>query len=241
MNDSVKKLKILAVGAHPDDIEFGAGGVLLNECDAGSEIFMAITSKGESGTSGTPEIRVAESTAAAEMLGAGDRLTFLDFGGDGRQVATPGNTTLLARLIREIRPDVVLAPSLHENQHPDHTAVGTACRNACRISRYGGFAELLELPAHAVGSLWFYSVTPAPDQKLEGALLIDVSATFERWVGLMKCHETQVSSRSYVEFQTSRARQLGLMAGCGHAIAVWPNDPPVLRGIGPVSQTARRF
>ena len=241
MNDSETKLRILAVGAHPDDIEFGAGGILLKEYAAGAEIFEIITSRGESGSHGTPEIRVAETAAAAAMIDAADRLRFLDFGGDGKQTASPENVVQLARCIREIRPDVVLAPSLTANQHPDHAVVGAVCRDACRVARYGGFADLAGVPVHSVSSLWYYAITPSSDGSLTGAVLIDVSEVIGRWVEMMDCHGSQTRNRRYVELQTSRARQLGLMAGCEHAIALWPNDPPVLTGFGPVSHTARGF
>lgn len=241
MSDSETRLRILAVGAHPDDIEFGIGGVLLKEHVVGAEIFMAVTSKGESGSHGTSEIRVAETVASAVMVDAADRLTFLDFGGDGKQTASPENVTQLARLIREIKPDIILAPTLGPNQHPDHAVVGGVCRDACRIARYGGFADLTDLPVHAVKSLYYYAITPAPDLSLTGAILVDISAVYERWIEMMNCHRSQTVSRNYVDLQTSRARQLGLMAGCNHAIALWPNDPPVLPGIQAVSHSARGF
>lgn len=234
-------LRILAVGAHPDDIEFGIGGILLKEHASGAEIHLAVTSHGESGSHGTPEIRAAETKAAAEMIDAAHRLTFLDFGGDGKQVASPENVTRLARLIREVKPDVVLAPTLTPNQHPDHSTVGAICRDACRIARYGGFSDLIDLPVHTIGSLWFYSITPTPDGSLTGAILFDVSSVRERWIEMMNRHQSQTSRRNYVDLQTSRARQLGLMAGCETAIALWPADPPVLHGLQPVSRTARGF
>lgn len=241
MSDLLSKRRILAVGAHPDDIEFGVGGILLNEHAAGAEIFMVVTSKGESGSHGTPEIRVTETTAAASMVGAADHLAFLDFGGDGKQSSSPENIIKLARLIREIKPNIVLAPTLTANQHPDHAVVGGVCRDACRIARYGGFAELVNLPVHAVNSLWFYAITSALDLSMSGAILVDISQVYERWIEMMDCHHSQTRSRSYVDLQTSRSRQLGLLAGCNQAIALWPNDPPVLSSIQPVSHTARGF
>lgn len=234
-------LRILAVGAHPDDVEFGVGGVLLNEHAAGAEIHLIVTSNGEAGSYGTSEIRLNETAAAAERLGAAHRLTFLDFGGDGKQIASPENVTCLARLIREIRPDLIFAPTLTPNQHPDHSTVGAICRDASRIARYGGFSELIDLPVHSIGSLWFYSITPTPDLSLAGSVLIDISSSSERWIEMMNCHQSQTSRRNYIDLQTSRARQLGLIAGCENAIALWPNDPPVLNGIQPVSRTARAF
>ena len=241
MSTSTSTLKLLAIGAHPDDLEFGMGAVLLKEFAQGTEIAVVITSKGEAGSAGTPVIREAESRAAAAMLGASERLTFLDFGGDGLQTASPENTVQLARIIREFRPDIICAPSLTTNQHPDHCAVGNAARNACRLARYGGLQALAGLTPHKVSSLWFYSITAHEESPLSAATLIDVSDVVDEWQQLMACHVSQVSQRSYIDLQLTRAQQLGAMAGCGHAIALWPNDPPVIQTLSQLQRTARAF
>jgi N-acetylglucosamine malate deacetylase 1 len=233
--------RILALGAHPDDLEFGMGGVLLNEFDAGAEIFLVLTSQGEAASHGSPAQRQSEAQAAAELLGAAERLQVLDFGGDGQQTASPANATQIARLIREQKPSLVFAPIPSPNQHPDHAAVGQATRDACRLARYGGLPALKSTPAHVVDSLWFYAVTPLPDLDLSGAVLIDVSTVLERWKTLMACHASQTASRRYLDLQISRARQLGLLAGCEYATPLWPNDPPVLASLQPLARTARGF
>ncbi|WPJ96326.1 PIG-L family deacetylase [Coraliomargarita algicola] len=241
MKQHAAPLKLLAIGAHPDDLEFGMGAVLLKEYAQGTEISIVVTSKGEAGSAGTPRIREAETRAAAELLGASERLTFLDFGGDGLQSATPENALQLARIIREFRPDIICAPSLSTNQHPDHCAVGNATRNACRLARYGGLQALAGLSPHAVGSLWFYSITAQEEQPLSAATLVDVSEMAEAWQQLMACHASQVSQRAYIELQLTRAQQLGVMAGCPYAIALWPNDPPVVQSLAQLHRTARAF
>lgn len=233
--------RILALGAHPDDLEFGIGGVLLTEFDAGAEISLVITSQGEAASHGNPAQRLDEARAAARLLGAAERMEVLDFGGDGQQTASPANAALIARLIREIRPSLVFAPFPAPNQHPDHAAVGQAARDACRLARYGGLSALNDRPAHAINSLWFYAVTPLPELDLSRAVLIDISPVFERWKSLMACHASQAASRHYLDLQISRARQLGLLASCEYATALWPNDPPVLTSLQPLSRTARGF
>jgi LmbE family N-acetylglucosaminyl deacetylase len=241
MSNSNKPLKLLAIAAHPDDLEFGMGAVLLKEYAAGTEISMVITSRGEAGSSGTPELRVAESRAAAALLGASERLSFLDFGGDGLQTPSPENAVQLARCIRTHQPDIVCAPSLTENQHPDHCAVGAAARTACRLARYGGLHHLSDRARHFVASLWFYSIAGNESNPLSAATLIDVSDLAEPWTQLMACHATQVSQRRYIDLQLTRARQLGALAGCAYAIALWPNDPPVVDALSQLQRTARAF
>ena len=82
----------------------------------------------------------------------------------------------LARIIRQIRPEVVLAPSLVENQHPDHWRLGKLVRDAARLARYGGLKELRRQPPHTIGRLFFYAVTPEAEPPDITPVLIDVSS-----------------------------------------------------------------
>jgi N-acetylglucosamine malate deacetylase 1 len=241
MSPPTEPITILAVGAHPDDIEFGVGGVLLKEYTAGAQIFIVITSKGESGSSGTPELREAEARTAAAKLGAAECIHFLDFGGDGQQSATPQNAIQLARIIRQVRPSIVLAPTLDANQHPDHTAVASATRDACRLARYGSLEPLKAFPSHSIDSLWLYAITPTTQTNLNTAILVDISTVVEDWKTLMACHGSQTSNRNYIDLQINRAKQLGYMAGCDSATALWPNDPPVIQHISNLTRSARAF
>ncbi len=233
--------RILALGAHPDDLEFGLGGVLIKEYDAGAEICIVITSQGEAASHGNSEQRKSEALAAARLLGAAERLHFLDFGGDGQQIASTINAIQIARLIREFKPSIVFAPVSVSNQHPDHAAVGDASRDACRLARYAGLKALKSSHAHTIDSLWFYAVTPLPDLNFRGSIFIDISSVAERWQGLMSCHTSQVTHRRHLDLQLARARQLGLLAGCEYATALWPNDPPVVESIQTLKRTARGF
>lgn len=241
MKPSTQPNRILAIGAHPDDLEFGCGGLLLKEAQAGTEISLVVCSKGESGSSGSAAIREAETRAAAAMLGASDRLHFLDFGGDGTQRETPDNALQIARIIRALQPQQVLAPTPHANQHPDHRVVSQLSRDACRLARYGGLDALKDLAAHRVESLWFYAVTSPMETSNEKPVLIDITTQFDRWQELMACHQSQVNSRAYLDLQNSRARQLGLLAGVDYALALWPNDPLVIQHLSTFSKTARGY
>lgn len=230
---------VLAIGAHPDDIEFGCGAILLKEAASGSKIHLLVCSKGESGSNGTPELRVEEATVAAGLIGAS--IEFLDFGGDAHIERTKVNELKLARAIREAQPGVVLAPSLVENQHPDHYVVGHLVRDAVRLARYAGVEELTHIAAHAVSSLLYYAITPGGEPKGDTPLLFDVSEELERWKELMGCHVSQMKTRDYLELQLTRARMLGLQMKCDYAQALFCEDGIIVSGLGELTRTARQF
>ena len=232
---------LLAFGAHPDDLEFGCGGVVAGETRAGRAAHFAVCSRGESATHGTPAQRVAEAQQAAALLGA--TLEFLELDGDSHLEVRAAHAIKLAGVVRRVRPGIVLAPSLVGNQHPDHARLGQLVRDAARLARYGGVEELRDLPPHAVGQLFYYAVTPEAEPTGVMPVLIDVSAPeiLAAWTASMEAHATQTSAREYVELQLTRARLRGLRAGIGHAMALFPNDPLLLDSLAPVSRGARRF
>src|SRR5271163_1047097 len=123
---------ILAFGAHPDDIEFGCGGVVARETQAGRKAHFVICSRGEAGTCGTPRQRAAEAKKSAALLGA--TVEFVELDGDAHLEIRASHAIKLAGILRRVRPNVVLAPSLVENQHPDHAHLGKLVRDATRLA-----------------------------------------------------------------------------------------------------------
>jgi LmbE family N-acetylglucosaminyl deacetylase len=232
---------LLAFGAHPDDIEFGCGGVVARETRAGRAAHFVICSRGEAASHGTPAQRVAEAKKSAALLGA--TIEFIELDGDAHLEVRVAHAIKLAGVLRRLRPGVVLAPSLVENQHPDHARLGHLVRDAARLARYGGLKELRRQSPHAIDQLFFYAVTPESEPPGMTPVLIDVSAPeiLAAWTTAMEAHISQTSARSYVELQLTRARLRGLRAGIGHAIALFPNDPLVLDSLAAVSLGARRF
>ncbi len=227
-------MNVLAIGAHPDDIEFGCAPVLIKEVKKGNQVRLLVLSRGEAGSSGTPEGRERESRKAAGLMGAA--IDFLDFGGDCHMHYTPENSLRIAAEIRKFQPAVVLAPNTEENQHPDHSVVGRLTRDACRLARYGGL--LKPLPVHKVGSLYFYNVTQhgqRPD------IVVDISDVTEDWEAAMNCHESQVTHRSYVDLQKTAARLLGLSIGVEYAAGLYVNDPVRVEHISDIVHSSRNF
>ena len=227
--------RILAIGPHPDDLEFGCAPLLIKEARRGSAVHMLVLSRGEAATHGTPEGREQEARAAAEAIGAG--IDFLDLGGDCHMEDSPANALLLAGKMRELRPDLVLAPHPGENQHPDHSVVAKLARNACRLARYGGL--LKDAPVHAVRGLYFYRITQLVDKIPD--IVIDVTDVREAWEAAMRCHHSQVSNRNYVDLQLAGARALGAAIGVGYAVGLWTNDPVRLEFLSDLTLSSRYF
>lgn len=232
---------LLAFGAHPDDVEFGCGGVIAKETELGRAAHLVVCSRGEAGSHGTPKQRVAEARRAAKRLGA--TIEFIELDGDSRLEIRSVHAVRLAGIIRRLKPGVVFAPSVVQNQHPDHWRLGCLLRDAARLARYGGVRELRKMASHTIEQLLFYAVTPEAEPSDITPALIDVSApeVIAAWTKAMEAHGSQTSARKYVELQIARARVNGLRAGVDYAIAVFPNDPLVLNSLAPISRGARRF
>ncbi len=230
-------MKILAFGAHPDDVEFGCGGVLLEQIAYGHEVAVVCLTLGEAGSSGTPVQRKQETELAVKMLGA--RVDFWDIGGDCHIEYTNQNRLRIARKIREECPDIILIPTLDQNQHPDHRIVAELVRDASRLARYKGLQELLDLPAHAVGSIWHFPVLAFPEHHPD--VIVDVSNVIDQWREAMMCHESQMKHKNYLELILGRSRTWGLSAGVEYGIALWKSAPLVMNNLAPVQNTARSF
>ncbi len=232
---------LLAFGAHPDDIEFGCGGVIARETRAGRAAHFVICSRGEAATHGTPAQRGREARRAAALLGA--TVEFIELDGDAHLEIRAAHAIKLAAVIRRVRPGVVLVPSVVENQHPDHAKLGRMVRDAARLARYGGLKELRRAKPHAIGQLFFYAVAPEAEPADLAKVLIDVSAPeiMAAWTAAMEAHASQMPTRNYVELQVARARVHGLRAGVGHAIPLFANDALVFDSLATLGRAARQF
>jgi LmbE family N-acetylglucosaminyl deacetylase len=191
---------ILVVTAHPDDVDFGAAGSVAAWTGEGASVTYCVVTDGDAGgfdpavpRSEIAGMRRAEQTAAAKEVGVSD-LVFLGHP-DGRLEPTIQLRRDIARVIRQVRPDRVVAQSPERiwdrifASHPDHLAAGeaTVCAVYPDARNPFAFPELLAeegLEAHTVAELWLMATARADT-------FVDVTATFDRKLAALRAHVSQ--------------------------------------------------
>jgi LmbE family N-acetylglucosaminyl deacetylase len=218
--------RVLAIAAHPDDLDFSAAGTIAGWTGAGLEVVYCIVTDGDAGgfdesfprTEMAP-LRRAEQTAAADCVGVHD-LRFLGYS-DGQVEATLSLRRDLARVIRQVRPDRVLCPSPERNYnrigigHPDHRAVGSAALDAVYPDARNPFTfrELVTdegLAAWVVPEVWIGGGATAPNH------YVDVTGTFPRKIAALRAHQSQTGHLTDLEDRL-RTRSSALAAQGGLA------------------------
>lgn len=127
----MKKVDILAIGVHPDDVELSCSGTLLKHIDQGKTVGLLDLSRGELGTRGSAEIRDVEAGNAYVKMGALFRHN-LEMA-DGFFQPTKENILKIVQVIRSCRPTLVLANAVHD-RHPDHGRAAQLISEACFFS-----------------------------------------------------------------------------------------------------------
>ncbi len=196
--------RVLAVFAHPDDVDFSSAGTIATWVDQGIDVSYLLVTRGDSGgfddtpREQMPIIREAEQRAAAATVGV-KQVEFLDGYVDGRLYVTHELRRDISRVIRRVRPDRVLTNSPLRNwsrlagpSHPDHLAAGEATTCAVYPDARNPFAhpELLNdegLEPWTVREVW-YSGGPNPDH------FVDVTDTFERKLEALWQHVSQTAA-----------------------------------------------
>ena len=121
------KTDVLAIGAHPDDLELACGGTIAKLVKQGYKVALADATRGEMGTRGTKQIRTKEAETAAHILGAITRRN-LEIP-DGNVEVNKENIRKVITLIRELQPTVLIIPHGVE-RHPDHAHTNQLCKEA---------------------------------------------------------------------------------------------------------------
>lgn len=198
---SIVTMKILAIAAHPDDLDFGCAASTAAWVAEGHEVVYCLVTDGQAGgfdntisRERMAEIRREEQTAAAKVVGV-EELHFLGFP-DGSVEVTLALRQALSRVIRVVKPDRVITQSPVRNleriysAHPDHLATGEAALCAVYPDSRNEFAfpELLAdegLEPHTVPEVWLVG-GPDPDR------YIDTTDTIEAKIEALLCHRSQM-------------------------------------------------
>src|SRR5437764_12631920 len=122
---------VLAIAAHPDDIELICGGTLIRANQLGRTTGILDLAAGEMASRGTPELRAKEAANAAKVMGVSVRENLAL--PDGGIQNTPDTRAKVAMIIRRLQPRIVITHSLH-GRHPDHPIVAQLVRDACFVA-----------------------------------------------------------------------------------------------------------
>jgi bacillithiol biosynthesis deacetylase BshB1 len=180
----MKKVDVLAIAAHPDDIELICGGTLIRAHMLGHSTGIVDLAAGEMASRGTPELRAKEAKKAAAVMGVSTRENLgLP---DGGIVNTPETRAKLAVVIRRLQPKIVITHSLH-GRHPDHPVVAQLVRDACFVAGL----KMVEptVPAHRPLKV-LHALSYREDNQ-KPTFVVDISDAFEKKLEAIGCYESQ--------------------------------------------------
>lgn len=175
---------ILAIGPHRDDVELLCGGVLIKHAWKGHRTGIIDLTQGEMGSRGSAALRAAEAEKAADVMGVAVR-TNLELPDAGIE-NTPETRRRLARLLRELRPRVVIGPA-PRGRHPDHRVAAQLVRDACFLA---GLAKLDADTAPHRPLKVLHSITYREDH-VKPTFVADITAEFETKLEAIRCYGSQ--------------------------------------------------
>ena len=219
------KLDILAIGAHPDDIELGCGGTIAKEVANGKKVGVLDLTRGELGTRGSAEIRDVEAANSAGILGVSVREN-LRFS-DGFFVNDKNHQIEIIKILRKYQPEMILCNAI-DDRHIDHGKASKLVSDACFLS------GLLKIETRLDGKLqkpW------RPKQvyhyiqwkNIEPDVVVDITGFMEKKMASVLAYQTQffnenskepetpISSKNFTDSVIYRARDLGRLVGVEHA------------------------
>lgn len=216
-----EKVDILAIGAHPDDIELGCGGTLMKEIEMGKKVGLMDLTQGELGTRGSKEIRKQEAELARDFMGAKfrDNLLLDDcFFENNRD-----NQIKLISKIRRYQPDIIMCNAT-DDRHIDHQKAAKLVVDSCFLSglkkietTFDGNLQDVWRPVNVYHYIQW--------KNLEPDFVIDISKYMKQKFDLINCYKSQfyndekfddntpISTKNFLDSITYRARDLGRLVG----------------------------
>ncbi len=221
------KLDILAIGVHPDDVELGCSGTILNEIANGKKVGIIDLTQGELGTRGSVETRYTEAAAAAAILGVSVRENLRMR--DGFFANDETHQLQLIQAIRKYQPEIILGNAL-EDRHPDHGRAGKLIADAAFLAGLVKIGTVDENGRPQERWRPKYVLHYIQDKLHEPDLLIDISDVFERKMESVMAYGTQfftgagsegpqtyISTPDFRDSVVARARMLGKRIGVKYA------------------------
>ncbi|HSP33552.1 MAG TPA: bacillithiol biosynthesis deacetylase BshB1 [Thermoanaerobaculia bacterium] len=220
---------LLFFGAHPDDVELGAGGTIARAVTGGARVAIVDLTRGEMGTRGTPETRKREAAASAKILGALSRQQ-LDFGDGGLRTGREEELQIID-VVRRLRPRLVFTP-YPDDRHPDHTRAG---RLVTEASVYAGLRQLhTKFAAHRPQAVIYY----VQNYALPPSFVVDVTGAWKRKMKSIAAFKSQfydpsskepktfISDPKFLEMIEARGRHYGALIGARYGEAFVTRQPP---------------
>lgn len=215
------KIDILAIGAHPDDVELGCSATLAKEISTGKKVGILDLTRGELGTRGSAEIRDQEATDAAEVLGAKFRHN-LEFS-DGFLVNNAASQLEIIKILRKYQPDIVLCNAI-DDRHIDHGKASKLVSDACFLSGLRKIETIFEgnhqeawRPKHVYHYIQWKNIEPD--------FVVDVTGFMEKKMESVRAYKSQfhdpeskepitpITSTNFMDSLSYRARDLGRLIG----------------------------
>lgn len=214
----MSQVDILAVFAHPDDVELAVGGTMLKMKDMGYLTGALDVTKGEMGTRGTPEGRAVEAENAAKIL----RLDVRENLGlpDGHVFVTDDERIRLVRALRRLKPKVIFTHQIGDS-HPDHDHIARLVRESARLSsmkRYDEETGGEKIPVPMVAHNLF-------SRRVEPSFIVDISDFLDQKMAAIRAHrsqfydpksnesETRLTDKNYLLELENRSRYFGSLIG----------------------------
>ena len=222
-------MRVLAVGAHPDDVEFSCGGTLAKYARAGHTVIMAYATNGDKGHFRIPPselacIREKEARQAAAVIGA--EVIWMGYP-DGDLFYDRPTRERFVDMLRQARPDIILTQN-PDAYHPDHCATSQLVFGASFLATVPHFTTRYPACDHPAPIYYF---EPATTQRMHPPLYVDISDVFALKVEMAKAHQSQLTwikehdGIDVLARTEERAQQLGRLCGATYAECFYPRHP----------------
>jgi bacillithiol biosynthesis deacetylase BshB1 len=233
-----RSLDLLAIGAHPDDVDISCGGTLALAAAQGYAVGILDLTRGELGTNGTPEIRASEAAEAARLLGAAGRWN-AGLPDGGIRSGDPEQERRVVEWLRKLRPAILLT-HYPKDRHPDHVQASLIAERAwylAGLARYKADGEPFRPPArfHFASRVGFHPT-----------LVVDVTEHWETKRLAMLAHKSQVTQEvpgaaptqlnqpDFLERVEARMRHYGGMIGVRYGEPYYSDAPMGARSLAPI-------